>query len=239
MWLLNNDALVPRGTRGELERAIVEHPDFALLSPLILYHSEPERIWSVGNRVRWRTLLTRDPYKDKPILEGIPPLVEVDSLTGCALLVRSDVFARIGLLDEAYFMYGEDGDFCLRARRAGFRLACWTPARILHKVARSSGSGTPTNIRWRGESSARMFRLHQSRRQSPIHFLSSLARTILHSLRSLPGGRSATALAWWQGWWAGWFGALAPAKSATPDRRDRQSVAERNREEQTPHRSGR
>jgi GT2 family glycosyltransferase len=239
VWLLNNDTIVPPGTRVELERATVEHPDYALLSPLILYHDEPERVWSVGNTVRWGTLLTRDPHKDKPIMAGMPHLVEVDSLTGCALLVRSDVFARIGLLDEAYFMYAEDGDFCLRARRAGFRLACWTSARILHKVARSSGSGTPTNIRWRGESSARMFRLHQSRWQSPVHFLFSLARTLLHSVRNLLGGRGAAALAWWQGWWAGWFGTLAPAKGTTAYRRDRQGGAEIDREEQLPHGSSR
>ena len=122
------------------------------------------------------------------------------------LLVRADVFARIGLLDEGYFMYGEDGDFCLRASRAGFRLACWTPARILHKVSRSTGAASPLGRRWRAESMARFYRKHGNPIQNALHLLFTFARTGVLSLRDLLQGHPDCARAGWQGWWSGWFG---------------------------------
>jgi GT2 family glycosyltransferase len=55
------------------------------------------------------------------------------------MIVRKAVFDKIGLLDDGYFMYYEEADFCLRARRAGFN--CWyVPAsRIVHLVGQASG----------------------------------------------------------------------------------------------------
>jgi GT2 family glycosyltransferase len=62
-----------------------------------------------------------------------------DWVSGASMMVRSRVFADIGLLDEGYFLYFEEVDFCLRARRAGW--TCWyVPAsRVVHLVGRSTG----------------------------------------------------------------------------------------------------
>ena len=48
---------------------------------------------------------------------------ETDFISGCAMLVRREVFAKIGLLDEDFFLYWEDTDFSWRAKKAGFSLA--------------------------------------------------------------------------------------------------------------------
>jgi GT2 family glycosyltransferase len=67
-----------------------------------------------------------------------------DWLAGAAMLIRRSVFESIGLLDEVYFLYFEEVDFCLRARRAG--LDCWyvPRSRIVHLVGAATGvSGTP------------------------------------------------------------------------------------------------
>lgn len=62
-----------------------------------------------------------------------------DWVAGASMLIRREVFDAIGLLDDAYFMYYEEVDFCLRARRAGW--PCWyVPAsRVVHLVGQSSG----------------------------------------------------------------------------------------------------
>lgn len=72
-----------------------------------------------------------------------PPLAQeahrIDWVAGASMLVRRAVFEEIGLLDEGYFLYYEETDFCLRAARAGWE--CWyVPAsRVVHYVGRSSG----------------------------------------------------------------------------------------------------
>ena len=64
---------------------------------------------------------------------------QTDWVAGAAMIIRKEVFDAIGLMDERYFMYFEEVDFCLRARRAGW--PCWyVPAsRIVHLVGQSSG----------------------------------------------------------------------------------------------------
>jgi GT2 family glycosyltransferase len=64
---------------------------------------------------------------------------QVDWVAGACLIIRRAVFETIGLLDERYFMYFEEVDFCLRARRAGW--PCWyvPEARVIHLVGQSSG----------------------------------------------------------------------------------------------------
>jgi GT2 family glycosyltransferase len=70
-----------------------------------------------------------------------PPqqVCRVDWVAGASMIVRRAVFDAIGLLDEQYFMYYEEVDFCLRASRAGW--PCWyVPAsRVVHLVGQSSG----------------------------------------------------------------------------------------------------
>jgi GT2 family glycosyltransferase len=71
-----------------------------------------------------------------PVPEAPGP---VDWVAGACLIVRRAVFDAVGLLDEGYFMYFEEVDFCLRARRAGW--PCWyvPSARVVHLVGKSSG----------------------------------------------------------------------------------------------------
>ena len=71
-----------------------------------------------------------------PPLEAVD--AQVDWLSGASMMIRREIFERIGLLDEEFFMYFEELDFCLHARRAGW--TCWFVAdsRVVHYVGRSS-----------------------------------------------------------------------------------------------------
>lgn len=71
-----------------------------------------------------------------PVPEG---RCETDWVAGASMIVRREVFGAAGLLDEGYFMYFEELDFCLRAKRAGW--PCWyVPAsRVVHLVGQASG----------------------------------------------------------------------------------------------------
>jgi N-acetylglucosaminyl-diphospho-decaprenol L-rhamnosyltransferase len=72
-----------------------------------------------------------------------PPVSDVshqtDWVAGASMIIRRGVFEAIGLLDENYFMYFEEVDFCLNARRAGW--PCWyvPQSRVVHYVGQSSG----------------------------------------------------------------------------------------------------
>jgi len=63
----------------------------------------------------------------------------VDWLPGASLLIRREVFETVGLMDEAYFLYYEETDFCLQAKRSGWQ--CWyvPTSRVMHIAGQSTG----------------------------------------------------------------------------------------------------
>ncbi len=65
-------------------------------------------------------------------------VVDVDWLTGACLMVRKEVIDQIGLMDEDYFMYSEELDWCRRIKYAGWRIVYVPTAEILHHVGKSS-----------------------------------------------------------------------------------------------------
>ena len=71
----------------------------------------------------------------------------VDWVAGASLMIRGDVLRAVGLLDEGYFLYYEEVDYCLKAARAGFR--CWyvPESRVVHLVGRSTGVTNPEEPR--------------------------------------------------------------------------------------------
>ena len=62
---------------------------------------------------------------------------DVDSVVGACMLVRAEAIQKAGLLDEQFFMYGEDLDWCLRLKQAGFRVVYY-PSVIVHHVKRAA-----------------------------------------------------------------------------------------------------
>ena len=67
---------------------------------------------------------------------------ETDFVTGAAILIKSTVFDKIGLFDERYFLYLEDLDFCLRAKKAGLKVMYLPEAIVWHSNAQSTGLGS-------------------------------------------------------------------------------------------------
>ena len=65
---------------------------------------------------------------------------EVDSLVGAFMLVRSEVVDQVGSLDEKFFMYGEDIDWCYRIKKAGWKIVYYPEAKIVHYKGTSSKS---------------------------------------------------------------------------------------------------
>lgn len=203
--LLNNDTIVQAGFRQGFESALAEHPHFRLWGPLILYQEPADVIWALGDRAVGGTLLTRHIAHRASASNALPPLVEVDYLTGCALMVHADVFDAVGLLDEFYFMYVEDADFCLRARRAGFRLACWTPARVTHCVSLSTGRESARAREWRIGYQARFYRRWSFGSHRALLFAAATVRTTAIVLGDMVRGRREMAAAALRGWREGWM----------------------------------
>lgn len=73
-------------------------------------------------------------------LDDLDPngIYEVDSLVGAFMLVRKEIIDQIGFLDEDYFMYGEDIDWCYRIKEAGWKIIYYGAVEIIHHKGSSS-----------------------------------------------------------------------------------------------------
>lgn len=165
--LLNDDTEVSIDFLSILVDESEKRPDSGMLGPTIYYFEEPEKIWFSGARFcqdECRIEMTQPPER------SIFRPIESDYITGCALLVKRATIEKIGLLDERFFLYWEDVDWGLRAKKAGFKNVVIPAAHIWHKVSVSSG-GMDSLIRvyHKTRSHLLMARLHAPKVLPKIH----------------------------------------------------------------------
>jgi hypothetical protein len=113
----------------------LEHPDGTPQRSAFRFHSIRGELES-GLRLGFVSRLLNGKIVAPPVSDTPGP---TDWVAGASMIIRGDVFSKIGLMDEGYFMYFEEVDFCLRARRAGW--PCWyvPMSRVIHLVGQSSG----------------------------------------------------------------------------------------------------
>ncbi len=87
---------------------------------------------------------------------------EIDHPLGASMMVRRQVVEQVGPLDEAFFIYCEEIDWCIRIKRAGWHIFCVPPARIIHHVAQSTRQRAPAMFLELHKSRALLFRKHYS-----------------------------------------------------------------------------
>ena len=156
--LLNNDTEVGPRMVSSVVAAAEASPDVGLLGPKIYYHASPELIWFAGGTARlkrgrfWHMGIRQ---KDDGQFAAPAP---ADFITGCAMLIRREVIETIGEIDIAYYLYGEDVDYSLRAAAAGYRLMMIPEAVMWHKVSASLGATSGSKIRHRLRSQLRLYR---------------------------------------------------------------------------------
>jgi GT2 family glycosyltransferase/glycosyltransferase involved in cell wall biosynthesis len=140
VMLMNSDAVLAPEAIDHLLAAMTKNPSLGIAAPVLLSREEPDHVSSAGISFSERTgrMRHRAPGRQFAAL-GRETVHVVDAVSGCVMLIRREVFEKIGLLDEAYFFSFEDIDFCLRARGAGFQTACVNDARAYHEGGRTIG----------------------------------------------------------------------------------------------------
>jgi GT2 family glycosyltransferase len=137
--LINNDTIVDNNFLSELVRTAESDNEIGMVGPKIYYYSEPNRTWYAGGKIElWKGWLSHIGVRELDNGQ-YNQTKETDFISGCCLLVKSEVIKKVGLLDTAYYIYGEDVDWCVKASRAGYRLIYEPKAIIWHKLSVSTG----------------------------------------------------------------------------------------------------
>jgi len=136
-FVLNNDTEVsPHSIAGMVE-FLSSTPDAGIVTPPILFASESDRIWSAGGRFSpVRMLFTQD-YQNRSDLPNTP--VETDFASGCAMLMRSNLYESLGGFRDGLFIYHEDTLICRKCTARGLKIYLWPDAEVLHHVSVTTG----------------------------------------------------------------------------------------------------
>ena len=184
--LLNNDATLAADAVEHLTHAAEESPKGGVFTPIISTKST-KRLWFSGGTIAWMRM--RAVHQRMTPHETIP--YETGYSSGCAMFVTKEVFQSVGLLDEGYFLYYEDADFSMRARRAGFPIIVVPHARADHEE--QSTTRPQQKLYWLVISGLRFFDQHAPFFLRPWIVFYKIARRMKNSFdcRFCPSDRAA------------------------------------------------
>ncbi len=153
--LLNNDTRVNPDFLTELVKTAQSNEKIGIIGGKIYFekgyefhkerYKEDEQgkvIWYAGGLIDWNNIYTAHRGVDEVDRGQYETETETEYVNGCLMLVKREVFEKIGLFDKRYFLYFEDADLSLRAKKAGFGLLYCPTAKIWHLNSGSSASGS-------------------------------------------------------------------------------------------------
>ncbi|MGB3536449.1 MAG: glycosyltransferase family 2 protein [Microcoleaceae cyanobacterium] len=138
--LLNSDTIVRPGAIESLLAALNTHPEAGIVSPRLEWPDTTPQI----SCFRYHSPLSEliDAAATGPVTQLLQPFdvpIEVSDTafepqwtSFACVLIRREVIEQIGLMDEGYFMYFDDVDYCRRTRQAGWTILHWPKARVVH-----------------------------------------------------------------------------------------------------------
>jgi len=151
--LLNSDTIVLPGGLEACVRFLDLHPEVGVVGPQLLnpdrtkqncIHNSPNLVSELVGQSLLRRLLPHS-YPSKRVDYDAP--VEVEAVLGACLFVRREVIERVGMIDEDYFFFLEETDWCHRIRAAGFKIAHLPDAYVIHLYGESTKKKAPLRTR--------------------------------------------------------------------------------------------
>lgn len=140
--LLNNDTIVEPDFLAYMVAAAECHDNVGMIGGRIRYYDQPDTLWYAGGYFDERTGAVGHFKSDRIDDGGNHRTSEVTFVTGCLALIPMPVIERVGVLNESYFLYAEDTDYCARVISDGFKLYYCEDAVIYHKCSATTGKNS-------------------------------------------------------------------------------------------------
>lgn len=148
IMLLNNDVVVDKDFLNQLINSFDIRNNTGIVGCKIKNYYNKNIVEYSGGDIIWPKFKIQL-HRKQEILCSNENINNVTFISGCAMLIKKEVIEKIGYLDESYFMYYEDTDYCVRALDNGYRLIYQPNSIVYHKVSSSSGGNlSPFVLYW-------------------------------------------------------------------------------------------
>ncbi len=161
IMIINNDTVFTKNFLVEMMSSAKRHPKAGIISPKIYFTREswPKTIldenrqpanatendniiWYAGGKLDWDNIIGSGVGVDEIDRGQHDQEKQLDTATGCCMLIPFFVMKRMKGFDDRYFMYYEDVDFSVRVKRLGYEIWFTPKAVMWHENSGSSGSGS-------------------------------------------------------------------------------------------------
>lgn len=135
--LLNDDTVVKRKFISTLVHSFQIDHSIGIVGSVITYYDQPQIIWCAGGYINRLFFFTRHTGINRPL--RIAHSGYTDFISGCAMMIKTKTFKKVGLLDERFGYYFEDVFFCESAGRLGLRSYVICNPLVQHRISSTSG----------------------------------------------------------------------------------------------------
>ena len=203
--LLNNDTVFDQNLFKSLQE-LLELRQVNAMSPVIVFDDAPQRIWYAGGRMRWsRGVQNIHDHSEEDLSVIAKEDFATEFCPACCMLFTADTFREIGLLDEEFFVYWEDAEFCERMKSRGMKIMVTPSLRLRHKASTlTGGTSSPffiyhyyrNRVIFLRKSTGRLFRIYGITMMSTAVFARALLgkdswRNMLRRLHGMAHGANA------------------------------------------------
>jgi GT2 family glycosyltransferase len=134
---LDDDVILPPQFLRELIPVINQNPSIGIIGPRIVYDTYPTETAHGAGFINWWF----GKYKDVDARKAI----ECDYVIGCCMIIRRTTIDEIGNFDLDYFTSHGEVDYCLRAKKNGYKILYWPSLTVRHRVEKG-GTQTPERL---------------------------------------------------------------------------------------------
>jgi len=176
LMFVDDDCILLRDTIGKLVNLMMSDPSIGVAGPSV--YTLTERPQCFGGRVV--------PYfscrNNKKLVKK--EIIDSDFVPGTAMMIRRDVFERVGGWDYKNFpWHAEEVDLCLRIKKAGYRVVCYTHAKVIHLSSTSIKVPNPTRAYYAAKSRVKFYKRYFGTSFFLLYFLTvNIVITLFYTL---------------------------------------------------------
>ncbi len=178
IFVINEDIILDPESISHLVAFGETNPRAGVVGPMVYHHNEPQLIQSAGGKLTsdWRAIHIGE---NEPDVGQYSQPHQVDWISGCAIMLKREVIEKIGGLDERYFYYWEETEWCIRARKAGWEIWLIPQAKIWHKGVQRDYQPSPNVTYYAARNRLLTLYKHHAPLTSKLMVNASLFRTLL------------------------------------------------------------
>jgi len=158
IFVQDNDTILAPDLFKKLIPKLEGDPRIGIIGPCVLLYDDMETVWCYGGIINWSNFEHIHNFEGEKYQDINTPEFECDFVPACGLLLKREVAEKIGEWDNDFFLYHNDVEYCLRAKKMGYRVLSVPKARMWHKVSSTVKPYSPMMIYYKGRNKMFLFK---------------------------------------------------------------------------------